>query len=86
MLEKTTVILKTVVHDIATTSELGIDKKKISSCFGHVWNYFVLDFLSSINFNYTDGSAAPNYMTLMWHIWSYNDLYRRLLVLVFFKS
>ena len=30
----------------------------------------ILFWISSVVliFNYTDGSAAPNYMTLMWHI------------------
>ena len=48
--KKTAVILKTVAQDIATTSELGMGKKKISSCIRHVWHHLILDYLSIINF------------------------------------
>ena len=40
--EKISVISKTIVSDIATTSELGAGKKKSSTSFRHVRNYFIL--------------------------------------------
>ena len=68
MLEKkTTVILKTVVHDIAITSELGMGKRRLAHVLG-MYGTICFGFPVVLIFNYTDGSAAPNYMTLMWHI------------------
>ncbi len=66
--KKTTVILKTVVHDIATTSELGMGKRRLAHVLGMYGT--ILFWISSVVliFNYTDGTAAPSYMTLMWHV------------------
>ena len=41
--EKTVIILKTVVHDIATTAELGAGKRRVAQVMGmYVLSYFGL--------------------------------------------
>ena len=66
--KKTAVILKTVAHDIATTSELGMGKRR----FAHVLGMYgtIIFWITSVVliFNYTDGSSAPSYITMLWHI------------------
>ena len=66
--KKTAVILKTVAHDIATTSELGMGKRR----FAHVLGMYgtIIFWITSVAliFNYTDGSSAPSYITMLWHI------------------
>ena len=66
--KKTAVILKTVVHDIATTSELGFGKRRLAHVLGMYGT--ILFWIASVIliFKYTGGSNAPNYITLMWHI------------------
>ena len=66
--KKTTVILKTVAHDIATTSELGMGKRRIAHVLGMYGT--ILFWIASVVliFKYTDGSTAPFYITSMWHI------------------
>ena len=65
---KTAVILKTVAHDIATTSELGMGKRRIAHVLGMYGT--LLFWISSVIliFGYTQGSFAPNYLTIMWHV------------------
>ena len=65
---KTAVILKTVAHDIATTSELGMGKRRIAHVLGMYGT--ILFWISSVIliFNYSDGSTAPSYLALMWHV------------------
>ncbi len=66
--KKTTVILKTVAHDIATTSELGMGKRRLAHVLGMYGT--IIFWITSVVliFNYTDGSTAPTYLTLSWHL------------------
>ena len=66
--KKTAVILKTVAHDIATTSELGMGKRRLAHVMGMYGT--ILFWITSVLliFNYTDGSNAPTYITISWHI------------------
>ena len=66
--KKTAVILKTVAHDIATTSELGMGKRRLAHVLGMYGT--ILFWIASVLliFKYTDGSTAPSYITIMWHI------------------
>ncbi len=65
--KKTAVILKTVAHDIATTSELGMGKRRLAHVLGMYGT--VIFWITSVLliFNYTDGSVAPSYLTSSWH-------------------
>ena len=65
---KTSVILKTVAHDIATTSELGMGKRRLAHVLGMYGT--ILFWITSVIliFKYTDGSAAPSSITIMWHL------------------
>ena len=67
-IKKTAVILKTVAHDIGTTSELGMGKRRIAHVLGMYGT--ILFWITSVAliFNYTDGSIAPSYITIIWHI------------------
>ena len=66
--KKTGVILKTVAHDIATTSELGMGKRRIAHVLGMYGT--IMFWIASVVliFKYTDGTNAPSYITLIWHI------------------
>ena len=66
--KKTAVILKTVAHDIATTSELGVGKRRIAHVLGMYGT--ILFWLGSVIliFKYSDGNAAPSYIPIMWHV------------------
>ena len=67
--KKTAVILKTVAHDIATTSELGMGKRRLAHVLGMYGT--ILFWIASVAliFKYTDGSIAPSYVTvIMWHV------------------
>ena len=66
--KKTAVILKTVAQDIATTSELGMGKRRLAHVLGMYGT--ILFWITSVLliFNYTDGVTAPNYITSLWHI------------------
>ena len=66
--KKTSVILKTIASDIATTSELGLGKRRLAHVMGMYGT--LLFWITSVVliFKYTDGTAAPTYITLMWHI------------------
>ena len=66
--KKTAVILKTVAHDIGTTSELGMGKRRLAHVLGMYGT--ILFWLASVIliFKYTGGLDAPNYLTMMWHI------------------
>ena len=65
--KKTAVILKTVAHDIATTSELGMGKRRLAHVLGMYGT--IIFWITSVLliFNYTDGSIAPSYLTSSWH-------------------
>ncbi len=66
--KKTAVILKTVAHDIATTSELGMGKRRIAHVLGMYGT--ILFWLGSVIliFKYTDGNVAPSYISIVWHV------------------
>ena len=66
--KKTTIILKTVAHDIATTSELGMGKRRLAHVLGMYGT--IIFWITSVLliFNYTDGSVAPSYLTSSWHV------------------
>ena len=66
--KKTAVILKTVAQDIATTSELGMGKRRLAHVLGMYGT--ILFWITSVLliFNYTDGVTAPNYIAFLWHI------------------
>ena len=67
-IKKTAVILKTVVHDIGTTSELGMGKRRLAHVLGMYGT--ILFWITSVVliFKYTDGSPAPYYITTIWHL------------------
>ena len=66
--KKTSVILKTVAQDIATTSELGMGKRRLAHVLGMYGT--ILFWVTSVIliFTYTDGSSAPSYLTITWHL------------------
>ena len=66
--KKTAVILKTVAQDIATTSELGMGKRRLAHVLGMYGT--ILFWITSVVliFKYTDGLNAPSYLTIMWHV------------------
>jgi len=66
--KKTAVILKTVAHDIATTSELGMGKRRIAHVLGMYGT--ILFWIGSVVliFKYSDGTVAPSYIPFIWHI------------------
>ena len=62
--KKTAVILKTVAHDIATTSELGMGKRRLAHVLGMYGTILFWVASVALIFNYTDGSIAPSYVTI----------------------
>ena len=67
--EKTSVILKTVVHDIATTAELGAGKRRVAHVMGMYGT--ILFWVASVVlvFGYTGtGIAAPAIWPIIWHV------------------
>ena len=85
--EKTSVILKTVVHDIATTAELGAGKRRVAHVMGMYGT--ILFWVASVVlvFGYTGtGTSRTNNLAYDLACWSNNDLCGWILVLVIFKS
>ena len=67
--KKTAVILKTVAHDIATTSELGMGKRRLAHVLGMYGTILFWVASVALIFNYTDdGTIAPSYVTVTWHV------------------
>ena len=66
--EKISVISKTIVSDIATTSELGAGKRRIAHILGMYGT--LLFWIASVIliFKYTDGTNTPTYLTFIWHL------------------
>ena len=66
--KKTAVILKTVVHDIATTSELGWGKRRLAHVLGMYGT--ILFWIGSVVliFKYSDGTVAPSFIPFIWHL------------------
>ena len=66
--KKTAVILKTIASDIATTSELGMGKRRVAHVLGMYGT--ILFWIGSIIliFKYSEGISAPSYIPIMWHL------------------
>jgi hypothetical protein len=66
--ERTSVILKTVAHDIATTAELGKSKRRLAHVLGMYGTiiFWVTSALLIFSFP-TAGSSTPSSITIMWH-------------------
>jgi hypothetical protein len=67
--EKTAIIAKTIVHDIATTAELGAGKRRIAHVLG-MWGTILFWIASVVMiFCYTSGDKiTPTLWPMMWHI------------------
>ena len=67
--QRTSVILKTVVHDIATTAELGRGKRRVAHVLGMYGTiiFWVTSALLIFSFP-TAGSSTPSSLTIMWHV------------------
>ena len=65
--KKAAVILKTVAHDIATTSELGWGKRRLAHVLGMYGT--IIFWIGSVVliFKYSDGTVAPSYVPIIWH-------------------
>ena len=66
--KKTAVILQTVAHDIATTSELGMGKRRLAHVLGMYGT--ILFWISSavLIFKYSNGAQAPSLVPIIWHV------------------
>jgi hypothetical protein len=66
---KASIIAKTVVHDIATTAELGIGKRRVAHVLG-MWGTILFWVASVVMiFCYTSAdSVTPNIWPMMWHV------------------
>ena len=66
--QRTSVILKTVAHDIATTAELGRGKRRVAHVLGMYGTiiFWVTSALLIFSFP-TAGSSTPSSITVMWH-------------------
>ena len=67
--QRTSVILKTVVHDIATTAELGRGKRRVAHVLGMYGTiiFWVTSVILIFSFP-TAGSSTPSSLTIMWHV------------------
>ena len=84
--QKTSVILKTVASDIATTSELGRGKRRVAHLLGMYGT--ILFWIGSVImiFCYTNPSSeTPSFWPIIWHLGALMTVRWRV-VLVFFKS
>ena len=67
--QRTTVILKTVAHDIATTAELGRGKRRVAHVLGMYGTIiFWVTSISMIFLFPTAGSNTPSSLTILWHV------------------
>jgi hypothetical protein len=66
--QRTTVILKTVVHDIATTAELGRGKRRVAHVLGMYGTIiFWITTVCMIFLFPSAGAETPSSLTIMWH-------------------
>ena len=67
--EKVAIIAKTVVHDIATTAELGVGKRRVAHVLG-MWGTILFWIASVVMiFSYSSVNAVtPNIWPMMWHV------------------
>ena len=67
--KRTTVILKTVAHDIATTSELGWGKRRLAHVLGMYGTIIFWICSAILIFSYSSvGIKTPASLTALWHI------------------
>ncbi len=66
--KKTAVIIKTVAHDIATTSELGMGKRRIAHVLGMYGTILFWIGSALLIFKYSNGVSAPSYIPIIWHL------------------
>ena len=67
--KKTAVILKTVAHDIATTSELGWGKRRLAHVLGMYGTIIFWICSAILIFSYSSvGIETPSTLTALWHI------------------
>ena len=67
--EKTSVILKTVVHDIATTAELGAGKRRVAHVMGMYGTIIFWACSVILIFSYSSvGIETPSSITTLWHV------------------
>ena len=67
--QRTSVVLKTIAHDIATTSELGRGKRRIAHVLGMYGTiiFWLTSVLMIFSFP-TAGVDTPSSLTIMWHV------------------
>ena len=67
--QRTSVILKTVAHDIATTAELGRGKRRVAHVLGMYGTivFWITSALLIFSFP-TAGSSTPSSLTILWHV------------------
>ena len=66
--KRTSVILKTVAHDIATTAELGRGKRRVAHVLGMYGTIIFWATSALLIFSFpTAGSSTPSSITVMWH-------------------
>ena len=67
--ERTVVVIKTVIHDIATTAELGAGKRRIAHILGMYGTILFWIASAIMIFCYTSSeSITPKVWPLMWHV------------------
>ena len=67
--KRTSVILKTVAHDIATTSELGWGKRRLAHVLGMYGTIIFWICSAILIFSYSSaGIETPSALTALWHI------------------
>ena len=66
--KKTAVILKTVAQDIATTSELGMGKRRLAHVLGMYGTILFWIGSAVLIFKYSNGSQAPSLVPIIWHV------------------
>jgi hypothetical protein len=66
--KKTAVILKTVAHDIATTSELGMGKRRLAHVLGMYGTILFWIGSAVLIFKYSNGTQAPSLIPIIWHV------------------
>jgi len=66
--KKTAVILKTIAHDIATTSELGMGKRRLAHVLGMYGTILFWIGSAVLIFKYSNGVQAPSIVPIIWHV------------------
>ena len=67
--QRTSVILKTVAHDIATTAELGRGKRRVAHVLGMYGTIIFWATSALLIFSFpTSGSSTPSAITIFWHV------------------